>query len=489
MCTGRLDPIFILKAFETGFDAVLIAGCHPGDCHYIAGNEKCEREVNKIRKMMDILGIDTRRVLLEWISASEAQKFADVVTEFVSQMRKLGPSRYKYKVSAGAPPISQSQMITELATETKATYCLDCGKCSGTCPIAEFNPNYLPRAIVSNILIGSEHNIVRSRELYSCLGCYACYNRCPSDVDYPKFIRKMRSIAYNTGYMGDCAHSGILQTAMKLMTVPNLKPNRLYWLNDDLEVSNKSDILYFTGCVPIFEPMFANEGIQIIDTIKATIRVLNALGIKPKLLPNERCCGHDLLWNGNTEAFQHLAEQNAKMIRKSKVKRILFSCPEGLRTFKLDYPTYVDIDCELEHITEFLSCELDNKPIKFKSDTKKVTYHDPCRLGRHLGIYDAPRDLLAKIDGIELIEMPNNRHNSICCGTSAWMNCDSYSMQIRVNRLLEAKATQAETLITACPKCQIHFRCAMVNKGTINRPDIEIDVMDIVSLVANRLGT
>ena len=96
--------------------------------------------------------------------------------------------------------------------------------------------------------------------------------------------------------------------------------------------------------------------------------------------------------------------------------------------------------------------------------------------------------MLEAIPGIELVEMEHNGGESLCCGTSAFVNCDFYSKQIRVDRLLEAKATGAEALITCCPKCQTHFRCAMVNKGEEKGPDVEIEVMDLVNLVANALG-
>ncbi|GAH21255.1 unnamed protein product, partial [marine sediment metagenome] len=161
---------------------------------------------------------------------------------------------------------------------------------------------------------------------------------------------------------------------------------------------------------------------------------------------------------------------------------------ECYRTFKLDYPNYVKLDCEVMHISELLAQRLETEGLRFNEVKKKVTYQDPCRLGRHLGIYDAPRKVLQAIPGIELVEMEHNREESICCGTSCFTNCDSYSKQIRVERLLEAKATGAETLITSCPKCQTHFRCAMVNKGEEKGPDIEIELMDLVNLVATSLG-
>jgi len=92
MCSGRVDPAFVLEAFRKGADAVLIAGCHPGDCHYQSGNYKTNRRVKLLKKLLEELGIEPSRVRFEYISASEGQKFATVVTEFVAEIKKLGPN-------------------------------------------------------------------------------------------------------------------------------------------------------------------------------------------------------------------------------------------------------------------------------------------------------------------------------------------------------------------------------------------------------------
>jgi F420-non-reducing hydrogenase iron-sulfur subunit len=92
MCSGRVDPAFVLEAFRKGVDGVLIAGCHPGDCHYQSGNYKTNRRVKLLKKLLEELGIDPQRVRFEYVSASEGQKFASIVTEFVAEIKKLGPN-------------------------------------------------------------------------------------------------------------------------------------------------------------------------------------------------------------------------------------------------------------------------------------------------------------------------------------------------------------------------------------------------------------
>ena len=124
-------------------------------------------------------------------------------------------------------------------------------------------------------------------------------------------------------------------------------------------------------------------------------------------------------------------------------------------------------------------------PLSLGRLNKAVTYHDPCRLGRHMGLYDPPRELLKSIKDLELREMYHNKHTAVCCGTSAWMNCDLASKQIQMMRLREAKQTGAQILVTACPKCQIHLTCAMKDKHLGGSLDIEI--RDLATLVADSL--
>jgi len=377
--------------------------------------------------------------------------------------------------------------LEDIIQETKTYYCLECGKCTSICPVARYDPAFSPRQIIENALLGFGDEIVFNKELFSCLTCYTCQQECPSDIDFPVFVRKARSIAQDNGQHGVCAHSGQLQSLARLMTSPVIKQKRLEWLSKEYHVSENSDVLFWVGCAPYFAPIFEDVEFNALDVTKASLKILNLLGIEPRLLPDEKCCGHDALWTGDIETFKKLAEHNAAQIKEAGVKRIVFSCPEGYRTFKLDYPDYVDLGCEVQHISEFLAEKIGQNGVKFKEMKKKVTYQDPCRLGRHLGVYDAPRKVLESIPGIELVEMKHSGLESICCGTSAWTNCDSYSDMLRGDRLCEATETGAELLITACPKCQTHFRCAMTDKGEEHRSTPKIEIMDLANLVANAI--
>jgi len=378
--------------------------------------------------------------------------------------------------------------LEDIIQKTKTYYCLECGKCTSICPVARYDSGFTPRGMIENALLGFGDELVLNQKLFSCLTCYKCQPECPSDVDFPVFVREARGIAQDNGQSGVCAHSGQLQTLARLMTSPDVRQNRLEWLSKEYRVSEDSDVLLWVGCAPYFEPIFRDIEFSALGIVKSSLKTMNALGIEPRLLPNERCCGHDALWTGDVETFRKLAEHNAGQIKEAGIKKIVFSCPEGYRTFKMDYPNYVNLGCEVLHFSEFVAESIGKNGLKLKEVKKKVTYQDPCRLGRHMGVYDAPRKVLESIPGIELVEMKHSGLDAICCGTSAFTNCDSYSNLLRAERLSEVAATGAETLITACPKCQTHFRCAMTDRGEEHRSTPRVEVMDLANLVANATG-
>ena len=348
--------------------------------------------------------------------------------------------------------------IDEIIRQSRAYYCLDCGKCTGNCPVALHDEAFSPRALVRTVLLGEGEELAHSRLLWSCLTCRMCQERCPSDVRFIDFQRKVRAAYRNLGQREFCSHGGAFQALQRIMTAPRLRQDRLGWVTRDLSISTRGETLYFVGCLPYFDGLFQDLGVSPLETARSTVKILNAMGIKPRLLENERCCGHDLLWTGDEEHFLQLARHNVREIEKRRVKRVVFSCPEGYRTFREDYAEFLGpLKFEVIHLSELLA----KAKLPLGTLERSITYHDPCRLGRHLGIYEPPRDVLRSIRGLELREMYHHHHTALCCGTSAWMNCDRASKAIQMERLQEAKQTGAELLVTACPKCQIHLTCAM----------------------------
>jgi heterodisulfide reductase subunit D len=372
--------------------------------------------------------------------------------------------------------------IKRAILDNRAYYCLECGKCTATCPVARQDGAFSPRRIVEEVIGGHGTSLLESPLMWACLTCRRCSEICPSDVRYSEFTRDLRVLAREVGQEGTCTHGDAIQTWMRMMTDPALKQNRLDWLTEELKVSAASDTVYWVGCLPYYDVLFRKQGFQGVEIARSAVRVLNALGIEPVVLASERCCGHDLLWQGDIETFRRLAELNLDLLRTTGAKRIVTTCPECAYTLKMDYPAYAgDTGMEVLHITQLLAnCAL---PI-VNCVSSTVTYQDPCRLGRYLGVYDAPRQVLRAL-GVEIVEMAHAGKTATCCGTSGWTNCGATSKAIQVERLHEARATGAEVLVTACAKCQIHFRCAMDDP----RLDAEISmpVRDLVTLVADAL--
>jgi Fe-S oxidoreductase len=303
------------------------------------------------------------------------------------------------------------------------------------------------------------------------------------EIDFPEFIRSYREEARKKGNFPVESHHGMLQSIASLQT-RDIKQQRIAWAKEAGEFQETGDYFYFVGCLPYFEVTFAYLNLSPLSSAKSVLSLLNKMGVTPVISNNECCCGHDALWSGDVATFRALAEKNLEVIKNSGAKTVLFSCPEGYYTFKHHYPEYFGaLPFEVLHITEFLTQKMPEAELPFKpSSNGTVTYQDPCRLGRLSGNYDLPRQLLKNLPETNLLEMQRTRENALCCGTSAWMECSGCSKAMQVDRLQEAKQTGAQTLITACPKCQIHLTCAQSNT------DIDLKVTDLYTYISERLN-
>ncbi len=381
--------------------------------------------------------------------------------------------------------------MSELATarsKTRAWACYDCGKCTATCPIARAGAAYSPRRHVLAANTQSQQEVVEDAvSLFACLTCSLCDSRCPAEVAYTSLVQRLREVAYREGVEPDCPHGGALQSMMRMMAKGGAQQDRLGWLTGDLQTApEQGEVFYFTGCTMYFDALLPELEADTLEGTRSAVRLLNRLGITPVVSPDERCCGHDLLWNGDRAGFEALARLNVELVRKSGAKTLVASCAECVRTWRLDFePFFEGKPPRILHISELLSERLLELPLK-ANGVHKVTYQDPCRLGRHLGVYEAPRKVLDGLPGITRLEMPRTGKRAQCCAGGTWSHCDRFAKQIQVERLEEAKATGAEVLVTACPKCQIHFRCAMKDPRLGER--IHIETRDIAQLVEGALG-
>ncbi len=370
--------------------------------------------------------------------------------------------------------------------ETKAYNCVECGICTASCPVSRVNPNFSPRLMVERLLLGPPGEILEDAELWSCLTCRTCSVRCPSQVDYNEFTRGARVKAREAGFEGVDTHAGVLRSIMELHA-KGFKPHGATWLDKGLRTRTKGDDFYFVGCLPYFDVVFRNIDVASTPIAHSAVKLMNIAGITPVVSENERCCGHDFYWSGNHSGFEKLAEYNVRLITETGAKRVIFTCPEGYHTFSKVYPSHVGrLKFDVVHLSDVLLEKVKSGELKLKrpqslsgDEPVKVTFQDACRMGRMMDKTEGMRELLGLVPGIELVEMPRNRAEAVCCGSSEWVSCTLCNKEIQLDRLAEAKATGAAVLVTACPKCRIHLGCAMYDKDR----ELEIEIRDITSLL------
>ena len=378
--------------------------------------------------------------------------------------------------------------LTKILTKTKAWACYDCGKCTATCPLTRAGADYSPRRQVLAANLGDREELIQGGALFTCLTCGLCDTRCPAGVGFTDLVQQIREVGRQDGAEPECPHGGALQSAMRMMATGGRQQERLGWLTDDLKVQKKKGkVFFFAGCTMYFDAYFPDFGVNTLGGTKAAIKVLNKTGVAPVVSGDERCCGHDLLWNGDRENFELLARHNVKLLEESGAETLVTSCAECLRTWKVDYaPFFEGKPPEMLHFTEYVTQNLEK--LQFKSKGKKalkVTFQDPCRLGRQLGIYDAPRQVAEAVPSVELAEMRRSGKGAICCAGGPWSSCDRFAKRVQVDRLKEAKGTGADLFVTACPKCQVHFRCAMQDPN--RKDELTIELNDIAEVVAGEL--
>ncbi len=376
--------------------------------------------------------------------------------------------------------------LLEVINETGIRLCLDCGKCTVVCPVTRYDAEFNPRLIVQEALMSQNGYSPVSEKVWSCIGCNMCMERCNYNVRFTDFIRSLRYQAFIEGTDIQYNHGGTPQSIMHIMGHKDTRQSRLSWLPKDVKIAKQSDTAFFVGCAPYFDVLFHDLGVKTVEGTKGALRLLNRAQIPFTVLPNERCCGHDLLLMGDREGFLALARANLKELRQRGIKNIITACPEGYYTLKFDYPRFLDNwDINVKHMTEVLASLIENGRLALGSLEQKVTYHDPCTLGRYARVFDPPRQILEAINGLETVEMADNREKALCCGASPWVHCGLVNKQIQKERLAQAATTGADTLVTACPKCQIHLRCAQ--KNTEGNDVCQIEIRDLFDIAADSL--
>ena len=514
MCSGRVHPAFVLRAFARGADGVMVSGCHFGDCHYRFGNYRAVEQYDKLKLLVGMLGLDPERIRLEWISAAEGVRFAQVMNEFVSDVRQAGPSPI-------APDESTEAIRAELPALNAARVlsCLECGRCTAVCPVSR-HQRFSPRRLISQVVSQGLEALASERALWTCLTCGRCSMVCPVLVDYSQFVLDARAAAVAAGFkiaketfrpaegakktaappkpapgeVVPCAHGSVFEQVSTIHMRPRLVQRRLGWLTPDLQATilaegerGEAADLLITGCSPYFAAYFGGEtGSGLDETMRSVVRLLNDAGITPALLANERCCGYHMRLSGKLDIAEKLEKLVLQQIADSGANRVIVFCPEchiALRAAATRHGQSLDVI----HLSELLnSAWRECRPATLSENGKPgvVTYQDPCRLGRGVGFYDFPRDLMVKA-GAEVVEMAHAREQAICCGNTAWLNCNAGTKAFQAARLNEATATGSKQLVTACPGCYIHLKCAQEGAGEDTAERIE--VTDIWNLLASGL--
>jgi Fe-S oxidoreductase len=278
-----------------------------------------------------------------------------------------------------------------------------------------------------------------------------------------------------------------LETAFKGME-RNTNPwnvsqsDRMKWADGmnvpTIEQNTEPEILWWVGCAPATDTRAQK-------TAQAFAKILNTAGVNYAVLgQNEACTGDSARRAGREDIFFGLASQNVEILNEVSPKRIVTTCPHCLHTIKNEYPAFGG-NYQVIHHTQLINEMVGAGKISLnlEGNNMKVTFHDPCYLGRHNGITDAPRDDL-KSAGVEVVEMPRNGAQSFCCGAGGaqmWKEEEAGSSRVNEVRFAEAKATGAEAVAVGCPFCMSMMSDASKADGN------SMQVKDVAELVAERL--
>ena len=376
--------------------------------------------------------------------------------------------------------------------------CTRCGECLTWCPVydQDAKESIIPRTKVMDFLriLHFQHGIVGkivksdkspealkkllsalfhyreitdqdvrdfAQNLYECSTCGQCHVVCPANIDTVNLWEDIRRLIVQAGY-GPLESQKALVKSVKSYDNPWQQPRsgRTKWarrakkegLIADLPREMKktgAKVLLFLGCT-------ASYDINVKQVAVSTINILEMLGIDYGVFgKDEKCCGSVMLRMGDRE-FERIASDNIKMFHEAGFQTLITSCSGCFKTIKEDYPRVEKLHFEVMHTVEFLRRLYEEGKLVFRNRVeKKVTYHDPCHLGRAAGVFDDPRFILQAIPGLELVEMPRNREYSRCCGAGGGLKSGYPDIQNRMSqrRIREAEETGARELVSACPFC------------------------------------
>lgn len=369
--------------------------------------------------------------------------------------------------------------------------CIQCFRCQEVCPAYNTGKVLSPAALEINkryhLKTGDTDvpmlNLISEEAVWACTSCGACVDICPVGNEP---MRDILDIRRNLAMM-ESQFPKQLETAFKGIE-RNANPwnvpqsDRLKWAEGlnvpTIEQNPEPDILWWVGCAPATDARAQK-------TAQAFAKILNTAGVNFAVLGrNESCTGDPARRAGREDIFFAMASQNVEMLNEVKPKRIVATCPHCLHTIKNEYPSFGG-NYEVVHHTQFINELVGAGKISLEVDEEqfKVTFHDPCYLGRHNKVFNAPRDAL-KSTGALTIEMPRNSAKSFCCGAGGaqmWKEEENGTARVNLTRFAEAKSTGASTLAVGCPFCMAMMTDASKADGG------EIQVKDVAEIVVERM--
>jgi len=359
-------------------------------------------------------------------------------------------------------------------------FCYQCGLCDTVCPWNRVRA-FSMRKIIREATFGLTD--IETEEMWRCTTCGNCPRQCPRGVKIIEAGVSLRRISTEYGVFPTPV-SPVKGVAASLLGKGNPlgedRGKRADWAQG-LSVkpfTEGMEILYFPGCYLCYDP-------RLKKVASATANILNKAGVDFGILGNkENCCGESIRKTGDEELFKRLARENIKAFVENGVKKILVSSPHCYHTFKNEYPEFM-VNFEVVHISQYLFELIQEGRLEITREYgKKVTYHDPCYLGRHNGVYDEPREVLRKIPGLELTEMADSLEDSLCCGGGGgriWMETVK-GERFSDLRLDQAVGVGAEVLSTSCPYCITHFEESRIALEDGQAPEI-MDITEILQEV------
>ncbi|MBK8783606.1 MAG: 4Fe-4S dicluster domain-containing protein [Anaerolineales bacterium] len=370
--------------------------------------------------------------------------------------------------------------------------CIMCFRCQEVCPAYNTGKLLSPAALEINKRYHFNNGgttdvamteLISEEAVWACTSCGACVDICPVGNEP---MRDILDIRRNLSMM-ESAFPKQLESAFKGME-RNQNPwnvsqgDRMKWAEGmsvpTVEQNAEPEILWWVGCAPATDTRAQK-------TAQAFAKILNAAGVNYAVLgKNESCTGDSARRAGREDIFFGLASQNVEILNEVAPKRIVTTCPHCLHTIKNEYPAFGG-NYQVIHHTQLINELVGAGKISMnlEGDNMKVTFHDPCYLGRHNKITDAPRDDL-KAAGIETVEMPRNGAKSFCCGAGGaqmWKEEEEGTARVNVTRFAEAKSTGANTVAVGCPFCLTMMTDASKADGD------SMQVKDVAEIVAERL--